>query len=582
MLLPTPQTVPREPSALLWRYGCAVVGVILATLIRVWLHPLLGDLYPFSTFFVAAMVTAWYAGFGPALFSLGLGCLSATYYFVPRANSLDPIGAPHFLGMGVYLFVGLTSAALSESLRRARYAAERAQQAVKGQAQQLRAANEETKAANEQLQRQRDELQRLNEQLQDERQRLAFLAEASRILATSLDYQATLTHLARLVVPHMADWCAVDIVAEDGVPRRLAVAHIDPAKVTLAEELQRRFPDDRDAPHGVPQVLRSGCSDFMTEIPDSLLVSSAKGAEHLQILRDLGLKSYLCVPLRARGRTLGVISFVSAESGRRYGTNDVAFAEDLAHRAAVAIDNAQLYREAQEADRQKDHFLAILGHELRNPLSTISNALHLLKQSAIDPSMVRQREIMQRQVKQLTRLTDDLLDITRISQGRVLLKPERLNLFQLVCESTEDCRGVYEEAGLTLSLEVPDGAIWVEGDPARLSQVVGNLLRNAAKFTDPGGRIIVRLELDGQWATVAVRDTGIGIAAEMLPHVFDTFAQVEDSRHRSRGGLGLGLALVKGLVALHRGDVSAASDGPGHGSEFTVRLPRVTEGVGAR
>jgi signal transduction histidine kinase len=582
MVPPTPQTVPREPGALLWRYGCAVVGVILATLIRVWLHPLLGDLYPFSTFFVAAMVTAWYVGFGPAVLSLGLGCLSAAHFFVPPADPLRPIGAPYLLGMGVYLFVGLTSAALSESLRRARYAAERAQQAVKGQAQQLQAANEETKAVNEQLQCQRDELQRLNEQLQDERQRLAFLAEASRILAASLDYQATLTHLARLVVPHLADWCAVDIVAEDGVPRRLAVAHIDPAKVTLAEELQRRYPDDRHAPHGVPQVLRTGCSDFMTEIPDSLLVSSAKGAEHLRILRDLGLKSYLCVPLRARGRTLGVISFVSAESGRHYGTNDVAFAEDLAHRAAVAIDNAQLYREAQEADRQKDHFLAILGHELRNPLSTISNALHILKQSAIEPSMVRHREIMQRQVKQLTRLTDDLLDITRISQGRVLLKPERLDLIQLVRESAEDCRAVQEEAGLTLSLEVPDGVIWVEGDPARLSQVVGNLLRNAAKFTDPGGRIMVRLELDGEWAAVAVRDTGIGITAEMLPHVFDTFAQVEDSRHRSRGGLGLGLALVKGLVALHRGDVSAASDGPGHGSEFTVRLPWVTEGVGAR
>lgn len=575
MVPQAPRTIPGEPRAPLRRYGASVVGVLMATLIRIALRPVLGDQALYSTFFVAAMVTAWYAGFGPALLALVLGCLSAAYFIVPPANAWGMLGAAQLIGMGVYLFVGLTSAALSESLRRARYEAERAQRAVKGQAQKLQAANE-------QLKRQRDELQGVNEQLREERQRLDFLAEASRTLATSLDYQATLTDLAHLVVPHLADWCAVEIVGEDGAPRPLAVAHVDPAKVTLAEQLRQRYPDDRGAPHGVPYVLRTGCSEFMTEIPDSLLVSSAKSAEHLQILRDLGLQSYLCVPLRARGQTLGVISLGSAESGRRYGASDVAFAEDLAHRAAVAIDNARLYREAQEADRQKDHFLAVLGHELRNPLSTISNALQIWEQTTIDPSVTRHRERIGRQIKQLTRLTDDLLDVTRIGQGRVLLKPERLDLIRLICESVEDCRGVHEEAGLTLSLELPEGRVLVDGDPARLSQVVGNLLRNAAKFTDPGGHVTVRLALDDHWATISVRDTGIGIPAVMLPHVFDTFTQVEDSRDRSRGGLGLGLALVKGLVALHGGEVSAASGGAGHGSAFTVRLPRVTERVAAR
>lgn len=569
----TPRRVSREPSGSPGReagsrYGGAIAGVILATLIRAWLHPLLGDQYPFPTFFVAAMVTAWLAGFGPALLSLGLGCLSASYYFAPPANRWGPLGASQLLAMGLYLFVGLTTAALSESLRRARDAAERAQQAVKGQAQELRS--------------QRDRLQQLNQQLEDERQRLAFLAEASRSLATSFDYQATLIQLAHLVVPRLADWCAVDIVAEDGVLRRLAVAHIDPAKVTLAEELQRRYPDDPKAPHGVPQVLRTGCSDFMTEIPDSLLVSSAKDAEHLQILRDLGLQSYMCVPLRARDQTLGAISFVSAESGRRYGPDDVAYAEDLARRAAIAIDNARLYRAVQEVDRRKDQFLAILGHELRNPLATLANALYLLEHGATDPAVVRRQELMERQVRQLARLTDDLLDVTRISEGRILLKPERLDLIQLVHEAVEDCRAAHEEAGLTLSLEVPERPIRVDGDPARLSQVVGNLLRNAVKFTDPGGRIVVQLESDSQWATLMVHDTGIGIAAEMLSHLFDPFAQVEESRDRSRGGLGLGLALVKGLVGLHGGEVSAASGGPGHGSDFTVRLPLAAQGGMAR
>jgi PAS domain S-box-containing protein len=229
-----------------------------------------------------------------------------------------------------------------------------------------------------------------------------------------------------------------------------------------------------------------------------------------------------------------------------------------------------------EADRAKDRFLAMLAHELRNPLAPIRNAVHLLKQLGPDePRRARLIEVVDRQVGHQARLLDDLLDLSRISRGRIHLRPERLDLGCLVRNTAEDRRGVFEAAGLTLSLELPEAPVWVEGDPTRLSQVLGNLLQNSGKFTDRGGRVTVRLTPLPEEGRVAlcVRDTGIGIEPEMLPRVFDTFAQADRSLERSRSGLGLGLALVRGLVELHGGDVRAASKGIGRGSEFTIRLP---------
>jgi signal transduction histidine kinase len=229
----------------------------------------------------------------------------------------------------------------------------------------------------------------------------------------------------------------------------------------------------------------------------------------------------------------------------------------------------------QEVDRRKDEFLAILGHELRNPLAPIRNVVHVFKLKEPDSQTVHWAiAVIERQVGHMGRLVDDLLDITRISRGTVQLKLERLDLATLVRIAAEDQRSTWEAAGLHVEIEVPAEPVWVRGDAVRLAQVTGNLVHNAVKFTGAGGRVAVRLERDeaGGRAVLTVSDTGVGIETDVLPHIFETFRQAERSRHQSRGGLGLGLALVKGLVELQGGSVRASSDGPDRGSAFVVSL----------
>jgi PAS domain S-box-containing protein len=230
--------------------------------------------------------------------------------------------------------------------------------------------------------------------------------------------------------------------------------------------------------------------------------------------------------------------------------------------------------EAEGANRRKDEFLALLGHELRNPLAPLRNAVQILSLSGGDPALVAQaRDMIARQVTQMTRLVDELLDASRISRGKVQLRRERLDLAALVRATAADHQPELQEAGLTLTIEVPSAPLEVDGDPARLTQVLGNLLHNAGKFTDPGGRVTVRLMEEKGLVSLSVADTGIGITPEALPKLFEVFSQVEASIERSKGGLGVGLAVVKGLIELHGGRVRAASAGPGHGAVFTVTLP---------
>jgi PAS domain S-box-containing protein len=408
-----------------------------------------------------------------------------------------------------------------------------------------------------------------------------FLTDASATLAELSDYRSTLQKIASLAVPVFADWCAVDMLQEDGSLERLALMHSDPAKVKVAQALARRYPPRLDDPIGPVRVVTTGGSELVEDISDALLASLAHDEEHLRIIRDLAPRSYICVPLRSRGKTLGALTFATAESGRYYGPEDLRAAEDLAQRAVVAIENANLYRALQEADRRKDEFLATLAHELRNPLAPIRNALEILHRVGSPRETARSaREMLRRQVQHMVRLVDDLLDLSRVSRGKIELRKERVELASVLHSAIETSRPLIEAARHELEVTLPPARVWLDADPIRLAQVVANLLNNAAKYTREGGSIRLIAEQEGGEVAIHIQDTGIGIPAELLPRIFDMFAQADTSIERAQSGLGIGLTLVKRLVEMHGGTVAAHSAGPGQGSEFLVRLPVTTERLG--
>jgi PAS domain S-box-containing protein len=407
--------------------------------------------------------------------------------------------------------------------------------------------------------------------------RREFLSRATLELNSSLDYGTTLGTVARLAVPRMADWCAVDIV-EQGEVRRLAVAHVDPEKVASVAELQRRYPPDPNAARGIPHILRTGKPELMKEIPASLLKAAARDAEHGELIQRLALRSYIGVPMSWGGETFGVISLVMAESNRAYSEDDLEFATALADRAAVAVENARLFQAAEQAkstaelaNRTKDDFLAMLGHELRNPLAPIVTALDVMKRRP-EGNMERERATIERQVRHVVRLVDDLLDISRIIRGRVELAREPVDVGQVVQAALEAAGPLLSERQHRVASSVAPGLVII-GDAVRLTQVMTNLLTNAAKYTDPGGHIQLDVERDAAAVLVRVKDNGIGIAADMLSSIFDLFVQAPQTIERARGGLGLGLTIVQSLVSSFGGTVTAKSAGPGKGSEFLVRLP---------
>jgi signal transduction histidine kinase/ActR/RegA family two-component response regulator/HAMP domain-containing protein len=384
--------------------------------------------------------------------------------------------------------------------------------------------------------------------------RLSFLAHAGALLAASLNYESTLQGVTRAAVPYLADCCFVDLTEADGEVRRVATCCADPEQHALSQDIELcRALTTQALFAGRPEVLHQG--------EDPL---------------DPRLGACMSVPMMLRGRTLGAITFLSADLSRRYTGADVHLAEDLAWRAALAVESGRLYHAVEEADHRKNEFLAMLGHELRNPLGAISNAVHLLQQEAHRPASPATREVLARQVHQMSRLVDDLLEVSRITRGKVELRKELVDLGEEMRQAAKTARALFEVRRHHFTLTVPDEPLWVEADPTRLEQVVTNLLNNAAKYTPDGGTIELLVERIGSApgeAVIRVRDNGIGISPHVLPHVFDLFSQAENSLDRALGGLGIGLTLVRSLVHLHGGSVAANSEGLGRGSEFIVRLP---------
>jgi PAS domain S-box-containing protein len=400
-----------------------------------------------------------------------------------------------------------------------------------------------------------------------------FLAKAAAALTGSLDYRTTLKTLTQLAVPQIADWCAIDVVTH-GVIERIALSHSDPAKTAMAEKVAEKYPTRVEDPFGVAQVLRSGQALIVPDITDDMLVSGAKDAEHLEALRMLRIASVMIVPLRARHAVIGAVTFIGADSGRHFEESDLRFAETVADRAAVAIENAWAYEEAHQASRLKDEFLATLSHELRTPLNAMLGYTRMLRADAI-PADRRESalEVVERNGRLLAQIVDEVLDVSRIISGKLRLNIQRTDATQLVTDAIAIVAPAAEAKGIEIHSSIADDALPFQGDPDRLQQVLWNLLTNAVKFTPRGGRLDVNVTTAGNHIEIAVTDTGRGISPDFLPFIFERFRQADSRFTREHGGLGLGLSIARHIVEMHGGTIQAESKGEGQGATFRVYLP---------
>jgi PAS domain S-box-containing protein len=402
--------------------------------------------------------------------------------------------------------------------------------------------------------------------------RAAFLAEASRVLGMSFDYHTTMAQLARLAVPALADYCAVDVIEGDGFVR-LGFAHADPKK---EEEYRRKLkvftPEGVSQEHPVMKALMRGESDIITEVSEEGMRRVFIDDEQYELIRSLEPKSTMTVPLIASGKIIGAMSLVSSHDDHRYTYEDLKLAEELGRRAALAVENARLYDEAQLATRARDDMLAIVAHDLRNPLNTIFMSAQLLTEivSPTDrPTDHKQVAIIRRAAERMNQLIQDLLEVKRIEGGQLTIEQRPLDPSSIINDAVELLRPIANASSLTLDADIAPETPKVAADPARVQQVLSNLVGNAIKFTPSGGRIVLRANPGENEARFAVADTGPGIAPDQLPHIFGRFWQ---GKRSDRRGIGLGLTIAKGIVEAHGGRIWVESQ-LGHGSSFFFTLP---------
>jgi signal transduction histidine kinase len=412
-------------------------------------------------------------------------------------------------------------------------------------------------------------------------QRASFLAEVGALIASTLDYERVLPRLARLAVPVLGDLCAIDFLREGGTISRVACAHVDTTKEALVNEVRARYGFNPASPQGVPAALRTRQPILVPQATGDDLAREAQNADQLSIFQQLGPTSWMIVPLIGRRGVLGAITFAITESTRRYGRTDLLFAEVVARQAAIAVESARLYREAEAArsaaeaaNQAKDEFLSTLSHELRNPLNAVSGWATMLAGGQLNEEQSRRAiQIILRNAQAQVRLVDDLLDMSNVVSGRMRLAVQAVDLGQVIEGVLDAVRPGADAKGIRIQsvLEAPGAP--VSGDAGRLQQVVWNLLSNAVKFTPKGGRVQVKVQHVKSHVEIIVSDTGVGIRVDVLPYIFDRWRQGDSSSARPQAGLGIGLALVRHLVELHGGSVFAESPGEGQGATFVVKLP---------
>ena len=402
--------------------------------------------------------------------------------------------------------------------------------------------------------------------------RAALLAEASRVLSASFDYQTTLAALVRLAVPSLADYCALDIVEDGDRFDRIGEAHADPTKSQLLREVATFPRSSLTAHHPLIRVMTTGEPVLEREVTPSFIRLAFAEDGQRKIVEALGPRSLICVPLASSGPPLGALTLVTSDtSDRRFSIADLSLAADLARRAAIVVEHARLFHEAQQATRARDDVLAVVAHDLRNPLNTVSMAVSLMLESTpVDRVQERRQvEIVRRATDRMNRMIQDLLDVKRMESGRLALDARPESPVGLINDTIDMLRPLAAGSTIRLEANVEEGLPQVLADSARIQQVLSNLVGNAVKFTPRNGRISITAEPAEGEVRFGVIDTGPGIPAEQLPHIFGRFWQAKASDRR---GIGLGLAIAKGIVEAHSGKIWVESH-VGLGSTFYFTLP---------
>ena len=645
-------------------YAVAIVAVVIATIIRLLIDPLVGDRMIFFTFFFAVILSAWYGSFGPGLLAVGLSILAANYFFMEPRFGWGLSKTSDQFDLLRFVLVGVSTAVLCGQLRwraemllkqqqECKLAEERVQQHrdllqvtlagigdavistdAAGQitfinpvAEKLtgwRSAealglplekvfaiiNEQSRQAVETpvahvlregkiiglanhtvlIAKDRTELviedsaapikdrqgkivgvvlvfrdatekRNSERQLQKQAERQRLLGEAAAVLLTTDEPDAMMRGLFAKLAPHFElDTYFNFMVNDAGDALRLeSCIGIPEATVRTIQRLEF----GQAICGTVAQLRQAICVDHIQQSSDP----------KAQLVKSFGIQVYACNPLLSDNELLGTLSFASRRR-QEFEPDEIEFLRTISHYVTAAYERLRLIAALRAADRRKDEFLAVLAHELRNPLAPIRNSLQVMQLAAGDPDVVDQaRALMARQVGQMVRLIDDLLDVSRITRGKLELRKERVPLQTIVNTAVETCQPLIAQLQHRLSVSLPVKQVMLDGDPTRLAQVIANLLHNAAKFTPAGGEISLSGTAEGSEAVIRIKDNGQGIPAEALPRLFEMFMQADGSLEKQHGGLGIGLNLALRLVEMHGGSITARSEGRGRGSEFVVRLP---------
>jgi signal transduction histidine kinase/ActR/RegA family two-component response regulator len=541
----------KDRSQIIREVLLAILVVSAAWFARWLLAAVIGVHFAFITFFPAMFVLAWWGGFRATAIGLLVSILPLGSPLWTPDSDYGISQTQYQVAFALYAIFSLAAGWLGHLALVAKREALQATESALREGKQLRINVANRKCAEEAL---------------------TFLANASTSLAALVDRESALQQAARLPIPFLADWCVVYVVDGKGGIDYHAHAHINPEQDRMLGEMLTKFPLDWDSNTATVRALRTGKPQLMEELPEPLLSSFTQSEEHRSMVDELSPHAVISVPLKIRERTIGVIGLVACDPKRRYTQREVALAESFAQRVAIAVDNARLFHAVKEASRQKDEFLAMLAHELRNPLAAIRYAVELGLMSPQNASG-EMFGIIDRQTGNLAHLIDDLLDVSRISRDKVTLRRESADVAALIGGAAATVRPLLEEKQHELKLELPEQPMVLYVDPTRAEQILANLLTNAAKYTNKGGHITVRARPEGREAIIEVCDTGIGIPRELLSRVFDLFAQADRTLDRSEGGLGIGLTVSRKLAEMHGGTISADSPGVGQGSTFTLRLP---------